>query len=400
MKRSFHIYSKSVWPSPGWMLISLTPYLLLELGQRFLAHRFNVPGFEIPEMRNTRTAAISVAPLCYAAYRLVRFHPICNIQYETWLKTSPWTAAKPLPLGPVLPVWQDAVVVGILAAFARLQAHINPMTPVIAFGLTYLIGMTILLAWTRTWSSCWILGFVWPALFLWEDNKWADIGIAAALMVVIWHGHRKSLRAFPWRKEDANSRHLSVTGSSTSILQTEIQIQQARNDRVNSSVGWPFSCLSPKFTTVSISTSNALLVSSLLGWWTYCILQGFGATPMPEVILLFLIFAALIRVGTYCVGVNPPVNIRGRIFGQPIVPGFDCIFLTPLAAVGLAIAGGIAIEHSGLYYHAACSGVVVAVVCFVLLYGGPSLRKWSLTGDLRYEFSLLRQKKQHPLTRI
>jgi hypothetical protein len=109
---------------------------------------------------------LGAAAVIYALYRLVRFHPACNRPYAAWLRLSPWTSARPLPLGPVHPAWQDAVVIGVLTAMAQWLAHADPALPVVAFGLTWLIGMTILLAVTRIWSAFLVLGFLWPALIL------------------------------------------------------------------------------------------------------------------------------------------------------------------------------------------------------------------------------------------
>src|SRR4029434_5072207 len=110
----------------------------------------------------------------------------------------PWTAANPLPLGPVHLVWQDAAVLGVLAAVAKWHAQANPALPVIAFGSVYLAGFTLLLAYTRRWTHCALLGFLWPAFMLpIVKGPIAILGVLA-IIAVIWHGHWKSLRAFPW----------------------------------------------------------------------------------------------------------------------------------------------------------------------------------------------------------
>ena len=55
----------------------------------------------------------------------------------------------------------------------------------------------------------------------------------------------------------------------------------------------------------------------------------------------------------------------------------------PLVVLALAIAGGVAIRHSGSWYPVA-NASVVGLLWFTLLAGGPTMRKWILTGQHRY----------------
>jgi hypothetical protein len=64
------------------------------------------------------------------------------------------------------------------------------------------------------------------------------------------------------------------------------------------------------------------------------------------------------------------------------VPGFDKIFVTPLVVVIAANIGSFLINHSGKWYPVTES-VVIAVLCWLLLGGGPTLRNWALTGQFR-----------------
>ena len=51
--------------------------------------------------------------------------------------------------------------------------------------------------------------------------------------------------------------------------------------------------------------------------------------------------------------------------------------------LALAIAGGVAIRHSDSWYPVV-SACVVGLLWFTLLGGGPTMRKWILTGQRRY----------------
>jgi hypothetical protein len=149
-------------------------------------------------------------------------------------------------------------------------------------------------------------------------------------------------------------------------------------------LGWPFLWLSPKVECNSVSTSTSFFVSALFGWWAYCAIVGFEIPSSPAAILVFSVFAALARFAIYCSGLGPSFNLWGRLAsGRLIVPGFDQVVVTPLVALALAIVGGMAIRHSDSWYPAA-SACVVGMIWFALLGGGPTMRKWILTGQHRY----------------
>jgi hypothetical protein len=169
-------------------------------------------------------------------------------------------------------------------------------------------------------------------------------------------------------------------------MEMEIRIDVPSNTPTvrSPNLGWPFLWLSPKVECISVSTSTSFFVSTLIGWWAYCAIVGFGIESSPAAILLFAAFAALARFAIYCSGLGPSFNLWGRLAtGRIIVPGFDQVVVTPLVVLALAIAGGVAIRHSGSGYPVA-SACVVGLIWFALLSGGPTMRKWILTGQHRY----------------
>ncbi|HZM03585.1 MAG TPA: hypothetical protein VFC44_11300 [Candidatus Saccharimonadales bacterium] len=149
-------------------------------------------------------------------------------------------------------------------------------------------------------------------------------------------------------------------------------------------LGWPYRVLSPKIERRAIPAVISFFVSALAGWWTYCIVKSSAAVSTPGLIVVFGLMAASIRLLIYCSGVAPPVNVWGRMTsGRILIPGFDKVFLTPLAVVLAGEMGGIAVRHSGSRY-AAVESCVIALLGLVLLTGGPTLRNWTLTGQLRF----------------
>jgi hypothetical protein len=225
-----------------------------------------------------------------------------------------------------------------------------------------------------------VLGFLWPALILPGVQGATAVALVVAIIAVIWHGHRQCMREFPW---EFLNRMRRPTGS---IMQTEIRFEgvggaSAAGTQYN--LGWPFMALSPKVQPPSVPLLSSISLGTLVGWWSFCIIERSKMDPVPELILLFAIFAAFIRLGVYCSGVMAPVNIWGRIAsGRIIIPGFDKVFLTPLAVVLLAILGVIIIRRSGSWYPVAES-CVISLIWYTLFGGGPTLRHWALTGQHR-----------------
>jgi hypothetical protein len=204
--------------------------------------------------------------------------------------------------------------------------------------------------------------------------------VVGIIMLVIWHGHRRSLAAFPW---DFLKRRVSGSG-----LQTDIRIDIAMVPAapgVTYNLGWPFHSLSPKVHPPSISLRTTAALSLLFGWWSFCVVEASNMDPLPELILVFAILTGIGRLATYCSGCTPSFNIWGRISsGRIIVPGFDQVFLTPLALVLVAMLGEIVIRRSGSWYPVT-EAVVFGMTWYVLLGGGPTRRNWMLTGQYRIQ---------------
>jgi hypothetical protein len=385
MNRALPFHSSAVWPPPP-LLVGLFIFIYAIVTASFWLIELSVPlgarmNFDdTGEIVTIRAAILGCAAGVYAAFRLWRFHPACNPGYAAWLRLSPWTAAKPLPLGPVCLVWQDAVVMGVLTVIAYGHAHVDPALPVTVFGFVYLGGLTFLLAFTRRWWHCLALGFLWPALMLPSVAGTPGFALIAAIIVVVWHGHAQSLKTFPWAFVKDTTRPAG------SVLQLEIRLEVMNGTSPAGApynLGWPFLALSPKIRPRSISNRSNLALSTLLGWWSYCVIESSKMNPVPELILFLAILAAIFRLVIYGSGVAPPFNLWGRFAsGRIIVPGFDKVFLTPLAAVLAAILGVIIIKRSGPSYPVAES-CAIAAICYVLFGGGPTLRKWMLTGHHR-----------------
>lgn len=374
MSRRLPFHSPAIRPPPLLVALFVLSYGMVT-GFQWLSHRFILAAGGTVDERDPlallQWMVLGLTAAGYACFRLARFHPACNTPYAEWLKLTPWTAAKPLPLGPIHPVWQDAALIALLMAITRWHAHGASTIPLVAFGLVYSLGLTALLAVTRRWWHCFLLGLLWPAFLLPALRGWLGGVIIVAVGAVLWHGHRQSLRAFPAGFANADATR--------NLLQTDISAINAPGP--DNRVGWPLQVLSPKLKTKSMATKTAVATSLLLGWWTFCFNAGIPLDPAPEWILVLAIAGALVRLGLYGSAVMAPMHLGGRIVSERLIlPGYDQVFLTPLAA---AAGGMVAYElarRSGAWYPEAEAGGVALVWC-VLFAGGPTLQHWMLTGQ-------------------
>jgi hypothetical protein len=386
--RAFH--SHAVWP-PAWLtILFLLVYGLVTgafwLLQLPLPHP-EVVIWEFKEAKMVLAGILGSAGAAYALYRLARFHPLCNQRYGGWLRLSPWTPDKPLPLGPLHLVWQDAVVIAVLVAIAVGHARIDFAVPIVAFALAYLGGLTLLLLFARQWWFCLALGFLWPALLLPSVEGWPMLPLLLAIIVLIVLGHRQSLNSFqsqPWENAPANSiwqREITVDGSGVGLA-------------APAQIGWPLAWLSPKPRLTPISGQASLFVSALFGWWMFCLVKRGEVEPFPEMIVIAAVIFAGARLARYfSAGGVPPINIRGRLAsGRLILPGFDKVFLTPLGAILTGIIAAMIVRRSGAA-HAAAESIGFALIWLVVFTGKPTMKSWLLTGYHRFRPPIVSRRK-------
>src|SRR5262249_53007909 len=93
--------------------------------------------------------------------------------------------------------------------------------------------------------------------------------------------------------------------------------------------------------------------------------------------------AFLSRLVLYCNGYAPPINFLGRIFTfRWIIPGYDQVMIGPVCTVLAPVLGIVALRHWGVPLDVALP-VGFALMLFVALSAGPSLKRWRLTGQHR-----------------
>jgi hypothetical protein len=382
LARSFH--APAAWPPLPLTLIFAIAYGLFE-GSLWLLQR-TVPYADLaisgsPDLYQIRVFILAAAAGCCALSRLWRLHPGFNWAYAGWLRQTPWTADHPLPYGPIHPAWQDLAAVGALTALALWLAQIPLWWPAAGFAGVYLALLTLVLLIARLWKFCLLLGFLWPALLLPGMAGWPTAGLLLVVILVTWQGNQAALRLLACR---CRPNPFSLDGSE-SPGQPFLQMSIGPRNRPDllGQAGWPYAALSTRVRLGPIPRSTSFFLSLLFGWWTFCACSTADTASLAGFVIFFAIVAALARLVIYCDGRRPPFTLRGRLVsGRLLVPGFDQVFLTPLAVVLLSVAGAVLILHSGPWRLLAEAGIV-ALLWFVLLDGGPTFRHWHLTGQHR-----------------
>ena len=150
-------------------------------------------------------------------------------------------------------------------------------------------------------------------------------------------------------------------------------------------LGWPFAALGPRSPS-TLPARDALLLGALGGWWMHCAGWTMDSRDTTMVLGFVLGLSPLARLLCYLASHLPPISLWGRIrTGRWVIPGYDRVFIAPLAAW----AGGalllLALHSAGVAVEG-CAPVVVAFVMATVLGLGPGRREWQLTGQHRIVF--------------
>lgn len=322
-----------------------------------------------------------LAALAFGVYRVVAFHPFYRPEYRAWLERSPWTAGRPLPLGPVALVWEDGVILSLLALLALVDPALDPVRLLGCFLVTYLGFLAIAFVLTKTFFCAYVLAFgLGLVVRLMPFDPLTAFAVAIVLAVVGHLGLRRSLRRFPWE--------LDWLAPVVHWLKSDKIAYEAS---MPSGCGWPFDKLSlvrMKPSPFELTRREALLIGPLVGWWLYALEGGFAD---PEDRIKFAAFVASIgiwmlglsRFVNYVNGYLPPISFLGRLATfRWIIPGYDIIFIAPLctlvfplAVLGASVAWGVNAEAIG--------PICLALGLFITFNMGPDLKRWQLTGRHR-----------------
>lgn len=364
------------------LAVAWAPYLVLSaVWAYFLAEPLD------REVRQIALYLPGFCLVCYGVYRAVRFHPHFRPNYAAWLARTPWTPDKPLPDGPVLLAWQDVFVLGVFLGPVWLVFGREAWPVVPSFAFAYLLGLAILLYRTAERAAAYLVLFGLGGALLLGHLPPAALGVLAAAYAAAAVGFRRSLHGFPWPPDADELARMWVSAAKT--------------------LGWPFDRLMPLADPSPLRPWEGPTRGLLVAWALFAVgFQLSRAAPdirgdRPVIILdlvpLFVCLNALIRVVEYVVGHLPPISLLGRLAtGRLVIPGYDVVFVAPLAAVVavFAVPHGFATAGFAPYVGIAVgAGLAVGI----LATAGPDRARWQLTAPCRLVPLLRQPPKPRPI---
>lgn len=355
--------------------IDQVAYLVLAMLLAMLAVRYVRDRGSQDDLIKWQICIVYGSTLLYAAFRAIYFHPIENRRYGQWLADSPWQHPQPLPLGPLHLVWQDALLILLAAALLPTEL-LSAWSVPIAFLLMYCFAHGYSFFRMRIYQPVFVMALLLGALILAIPNaKWCALFALAMYGAACWGIQRLLARLSDGEEIPP---HLGWG------LPTE---------RVEPLLGWPVPPMATERFQWTISHADAIRLAVAVAWLFFCVAwQCRDATRIEQglqnALATIAVVAMATRVLIYVVGYLPPISLLGRFFtGRWIIPGYDVVFVAPLAAALTAWAlpkAALALGVSSEIFYAASAGVVV----WLTLALPPHRGDWQLTGHHRIAYRL------------
>jgi hypothetical protein len=325
-----------------------------------------------------RQAVILFVLVAHAIHRRRQPNPLTDPGYRSWLANTPWSAARPLPLGPIVMVWQDAAMLLAVTAWATLDLAcagvLNLNTTDVTACLIDLLAASMLLfsiVFGTAASSpdpviAWIGRAIWPLMVYPVPDVRLVLALLMVSQVLKTVGVHGVLREFPWREPGW----------------TQTPVQQWRESS-RDALGWPWNQTGPYTPPPEKSRLAAIAGTLLWTWWVFAVVHvwvGWGNGVTLWFGLVVLITAA-VRWGRYAGLGAPPISLFGRLrYLRPIVPGYDRIFVSVWAILLAGYGLPWLVWWRGGSEPAQWAAMVLGMGTAGALLG-PTLQQWQLTGQ-------------------
>ena len=333
-----------------------------------------------------RDMGLMFAAILYGSWRVATKHPAFRKEYRTFLSRTPWRRGQPLPLGPVLLVPQDALVLGFFLAVSLYEPHGPPAAFLGVFLFAYLAMLCVALLCT---GQIWLTYVALFAMAVSVRLAWYS-GAAAGAVLVAAYGVAaialwRSWRDFPWDPSLAAIRKSFKLKINTSSGEP---IAPPPDGEGEPPPAWPYGVLGAASPRRFVSPLHAWIGAGLLGLWIYALSPP---NADPEEVHKFALLTSTAggwlmagwRLVQYTNSHAPPLSLFGRLWtGRLIIPRYDVVVLTPLAVatLGVSFYGGLLL--TGLPGTAALA-ITAAVLLGIALTGPPRQRYWQLTAPIR-----------------
>lgn len=362
---------------PRWVLVIwVGTYAVLFAIPYFFAQIYGISDADSEEVfHEPRTMILGVTTFIYAAFRVFCFHPFFNPRYLKWLSQTPWTYGKPLPNGPLLLVPQDVIVVGIMTLLHWLISPVNwAMTPAV-----FLTAHAVLIGFTLLYSRQFLQAYLQIVLlsgflYVYQSTVLTGLLMVALSLVAVW-GIRDTLRSFhDWSSEQlGNNPFLQLNSEKAK----EIQRQKL--------LGWPYDRTGPIEAGPKLSLSWSAAIAVLVGWWVFSVFFLFPIETKATYGLLMAVLWCGSWIPTIiCLsGYSSPISWWGRVrTGRWFIPGYDKVFLSPIAVSGVLFLSMISAALFPELSPIIVGGTTAACV-FLSFFLTPDLTEWRLTGNHR-----------------
>jgi hypothetical protein len=379
----------------SWLRLVFPPlYVVLAVVFSLLPFDFFVWQFRVKlnqpvpvELVQPRDVLALVICIALGVLRVVRFHPFHQPSYCQWLRTTPWRSGQPLPGGPIHLVVQDALPL-LLIYLLLPEFSFHPIYLPVAYIVGWLLPIIIFLRvaglWFATYSIAFLLAFVAYSIL----NVPAALGLLLLTYCISLWGLSVSWNR-SWEPVDPRR---SITASSLSDFRSTPGSIEQRLE-----CGWPFDALSPKMPVQRVRRVDGVLLSLVVGCWIFVVVSHIQQPVQRWEFATFLVSVALVlapvRVVIYLYRCRAPINLSGRIarhFG--VIPTYDLVFLAPVCVLAVGMIGLERLAQRPALPELV-AGSTIAAMLFVALNMGPSLARWTLTGNHRLRQGYLDQQK-------
>jgi hypothetical protein len=230
---------RAVLPPPGVTLIAF----LLSYGSRallealtWMARPASVTDFsflhvflEAEPTQWSFAVVLGFAAAAYGIWRVLGRHPVVRTRYREWLLRTPWRWQDPLPAGPLLPAWQDLVVLAVLTVPAIGWPILSIFVPALTALVSYSLIALFVAAFSRKLPlECFAGLWSAAAMLYFRDTPPAVALGAAVLLASAWRAAAADLRKLTDEEEPFTSGFLIPSA-----------IEQ------HGPLGWPYDVLTP-----------------------------------------------------------------------------------------------------------------------------------------------------------
>jgi hypothetical protein len=356
---------------PTWSVLAFLGLFVLLEGS--VAYFERLAGLRLDLRIRPGQFLLTSASAFLGMFRAIAFHPTLRPDYFEWLKNTPWTVQKPLPIGPIELVPEDSVAMGGL----MLLAFTQPTPDSINLANTFLCAHLIVLTLSLVGKS--VPGFVYGALLLLGTVPqlrmvpWLGLAVLVGTYLFVHEGLWRVLVHFPRGKDGIPDES------------PERNLHKAQG----TSCGWPFDRLHGDVRRAfPIKPTDAALGCMLGGWWVWGLFSLIDDRStrlkwLQGVVIFVLGFSPVVRLWVYRVGYGAPISFWGRLRTfRWIIPGYDQIFVGPICSV---LGGLLVLSFLGTRWMPVDICLLVAAGCslFLALIAPPDLRRWYLTGHHR-----------------